>query len=610
MENSSSKYYNLVLYAGEKYQVKTTVDDIIGSDYYLKYSIDGDISDLFSLSDKGYIEVISKLDESEVYVIDVELYQKDSNKKVASKYFVLSLREGEYVDFTLTNDDLEYDETNSTYILKMDSGSRYYLAYSVTSNTAYIITYTLKDSSYASFMSVNDEGVIFTTETTEDKVGEIVIKIHSGNGLLDEISLKVYLCKSEEAKNELKVYNLNDSTEITDSTNITIYENEEVAFDVKYNNQYVTNVITFSDTNVLEVENTTNTIKALKEGICEVVFQYEEEQITITVKVIKDKAIAIEALNQGSDFIMVNGSLHYLGNLYIKYESGRSEEIKDHSLLKVVINDKDEHYKAVSFTYHEITITYDVKYYHAKEYDGGNGIISIKTTPSFNPDVRLCSEAGDMCSLNCSENSYYVCLHGGKKDSRELTFIATPNDGYQVKKWTFNGEKVLDNETNFYTATVSNKDNYNGVISVVFEKASHNHDYVDGLCDCGEFDNNWLNENFDLLEDKILFNGTVDDEFNCDIILLTLKHTTTYVELTKRHFKINCITKVEYVGGPKPPEYFFKDEYKHLLAKYNQIVFLHVDVQSKSEIIELIKELEKLEFVRSANPNHIESPDV
>ena len=51
VENSSSKYYNLVLYAGEKYQVKTTVDDIIGSDYYLKYSIDVDISDLFSLSD-------------------------------------------------------------------------------------------------------------------------------------------------------------------------------------------------------------------------------------------------------------------------------------------------------------------------------------------------------------------------------------------------------------------------------------------------------------------------------------------------------------------------------------------------------------------------------
>ena len=240
--------------------------------------------------------------------------------------------------------------------------------------------------------------------------------------------------------------------------------------------------------------------------------------------------------------------------------------------------------------------------------DGGNGTISIETTPSL--DFRLCSEAGDMCSLNCSENSYYVCLRGGKNGSRKLTFIATQNDGYQVKEWSFNGEEVLDNKTNFYTATVSSKENYTGVISFIFEKTSHNHDYIDGLCDCGEFDNIWLNENFDLLEDKILFNGNVDDDFNCDIILLTLKHTTTYIELNHKHFIIDCITKVEYVGGPRPPEYFFKDEYKHLLEEYHQIVFLHVDVQNKNEIIELIKELEKLEFIRSARTNHIDSPDV
>ena len=139
---------------------------------------------------------------------------------------------------------------------------------------------------------------------------------------------------------------------------------------------------------------------------------------------------------------------------------------------------------------------------------------------------------------------------------------------------------------------------------------SHVHSYINGMCDCGEYDLQWLNENFDLSEEKILFKGSVDDDFNCNIILLTLKHTTTYIELSERHFKIDCITKVEYVGGPRPPEYFFKDEYKDLLEKYHQIVFLHVDVQSKSEIIELIKELEKLEFIRSADPNHIESPDV
>ena len=127
------------------------------------------------------------------------------------------------------------------------------------------------------------------------------------------------------------------------------------------------------------------------------------------------------------------------------------------------------------------------------------------------------------------------------------------------------------------------------------------------MCDCGEYDTEWLSENFNLSEEKILFKRNENDDFDCNIILLTLKHTTTYIELSKRHFKIDCITKVEYVGGPRPPEYMFEEEYKKQLENYHQIVFLHVDVESKSEIIKLIKELEKLEFVRSANPNYIQS---
>ena len=84
---------------------------------------------------------------------------------------------------------------------------------------------------------------------------------------------------------------------------------------------------------------------------------------------------------------------------------------------------------------------------------------------------------------------------------------------------------------------------------------------------------------------------------------MTLKHTTTYIELSKRHFQLDCITKVEYVGGARPPEYYFEEEYKHLLERYNQIVFLHVEGKDKMEIIRLIKQIEKLEFVRSAEPN-------
>lgn len=143
-----------------------------------------------------------------------------------------------------------------------------------------------------------------------------------------------------------------------------------------------------------------------------------------------------------------------------------------------------------------------------------------------------------------------------------------------------------------------------------YYEESHLHVYRDGLCDCGKYNDNWLNENFDLSEEKILFTGSVDDDFNCDIILLTLKHTTTFIKLSDRHFKLDCISKVEYVGGPRPPEYYFKEEYKHLLENYHQIVFLHVENQSKAEIIELIKQLEQIEFIRSVSPNSIESPDV
>ena len=32
------QYYCLTLYAGETYQIKTTIDDLLGDNYYLKYT--------------------------------------------------------------------------------------------------------------------------------------------------------------------------------------------------------------------------------------------------------------------------------------------------------------------------------------------------------------------------------------------------------------------------------------------------------------------------------------------------------------------------------------------------------------------------------------------
>ena len=135
----------------------------------------------------------------------------------------------------------------------------------------------------------------------------------------------------------------------------------------------------------------------------------------------------------------------------------------------------------------------------------------------------------------------------------------------------------------------------------------HEHEYINGLCDCGEFDSVWLNENFRLSDEQILFKGSVDDEFNCDVILLTLKNTTTYIELSKRHFKLDEITEVGYISST-PPSHFFEPGNEDKLNNFHQDVFLYVDVETKEEIIELIKELEKLPFIRSAEPNYIEHP--
>lgn len=102
--------------------------------------------------------------------------------------------------------------------------------------------------------------------------------------------------------------------------------------------------------------------------------------------------------------------------------------------------------------------------------DGGKGTISVETSPSFNPNVELCKDAEDLCTLDCTEESYFVTLFGGEKGSREITFNATPNTGYQVKEWVFNGEIVEGNKTNSYTAIVTSEENYIGVIVVRFEE--------------------------------------------------------------------------------------------------------------------------------------------
>ena len=122
--SAEDDYHILTLYENESYQIKTTIDDILGDNYFLKYTTSSDNTD-FTLSENGYIVVSSSINENSAITVYVELYKEGSSKRIERKYIIVSLRIGEYANITLNNDNLVYDSPTSTYTMTMDSGSKY-----------------------------------------------------------------------------------------------------------------------------------------------------------------------------------------------------------------------------------------------------------------------------------------------------------------------------------------------------------------------------------------------------------------------------------------------------------------------------------------------------
>ena len=367
---SSEGYYHLTLYEGEQYQVKTNVDDLLNDEYKLVYSFDDETNDLFTITEDGKIKVSENIETIKAFAIDVDLYEIDSNTKVKNKYFILSVMKGEYANITLTNENSSYESTTSTYSFDIESGSSFNILYSVSYNTSYVLSFNLKNPSDSSFVNVNDKGHIITNKTNEDKVIEIVIKTIGSNGVLDEKILKINLKKSGDFREELKVYNKYDTSEINDGDSLTLFIEQEISFDVKFNGESKTNVISVKDSTILEIDGSTNTINPIKSGTTEVVFQFEEQQITITINVINDEVVSISAINGGSSFIIVNDNLYYLDKMCATYKSGNEKEISDNSLITTSISNKNDKYKTVTFKYQEKEVSYDVKYYVVDEYEG------------------------------------------------------------------------------------------------------------------------------------------------------------------------------------------------------------------------------------------------
>ena len=371
---TEDKYYRLTLHPGENYQIKTTVDEKLGDDYYLKYTTNKDTEGKFTISDTGMIETNSSLEENQSFVVNVDLYKKGSTGRIAREYFIFSLLVGEYANIVLTNDNLTYDDATHTYAMTLSSGNHYQISYSISYNTAYVLSFELANPDDSAYLTVNESGYITTQKTSEDKIVKIKIRLTGANGTLQAVFLDVTLKGDSALAEEFKVTNQTNAKEILDNDILTIYENSKISFDASYGTNAVTPNITCSNSEILLADNTTLTLTAIAVGTSEVTFAYGDKQITISVNVVQDSAVSLSAEQDGGDFIIINGELKYLGNLYVTYESGKRVELTDNSVITSVVSDCDGVYKTVAFTYaedgSEVTVSYRVRYYVSATYDG------------------------------------------------------------------------------------------------------------------------------------------------------------------------------------------------------------------------------------------------
>lgn len=201
-----------------------------------------------------------------------------------------------------------------------------------------------------------------------------------------------------------------------------------------------------------------------------------------------------------------------------------------------------------------------------------------------------------ICLVGCGENELDCSRKNAKQEISKYVQLLNEND---------------------YT-----KDGWNNIIGIVNE-SNVLIDKEEELKDIENYKNNalaainlvipttltkkWIDKHFDLNDEKKIWNGNIEEMFTDDLIIITLMKTNTFPILDLNCFGLENATGLEYVGGETPPEYFYKPEYKDLLEKYRQVVFIHLEPLGKEKVIESIRKLEKLEFIKSVNPNYIQS---
>ena len=112
---------------------------------------------------------------------------------------------------------------------------------------------------------------------------------------------------------------------------------------------------------------------------------------------------------------------------------------------------------------------------------------------------------------------------------------------------------------------------------------------------------------FDLTEEKDIWNGDITDISSCDKLYIVLKKTNLYPEFKIEYLENENVISFEYVRK-SPPDYFYETQYKDLLDKFRQMVCINLTTQTVEELIDVIREIEKISYVKGVYPISESSP--
>lgn len=200
-----------------------------------------------------------------------------------------------------------------------------------------------------------------------------------------------------------------------------------------------------------------------------------------------------------------------------------------------------------------------------------------------------------VCLVGCNDNELMKVKNSTKQEINKYVKLLDENN-YTKDDWN----RIIEIASN-YISLIEGQDDINNVNDLKTNAIVE----IDSVIP-STMTNEWIAKHFDLNDTEKVWSGNLDEEFNDNLIIVTLKKTLTYPVLELSCFDLENAIELEYIGGATPPSYFFKPEYKNLLEKYRQVLYIYVEPLGKEKIIESIRKLEMLTFVKKVSPNYIE----